>query len=621
MKRYLSLFIAFCVAFTALPFMAGDLDANAAVKKKKSKTAKTITLYASATGQSTAYLSWNKIKKQQKGYAVFRNGVPIAHLGKRLSFSDSGLSAGTAYTYQIKTYKTKKVKQWYNKATGKWQKKKPKKKFRGGSKKIVTYTYKKPSRPVTIRTAAAPKPQPQPSSSSGGTSSTIQDNDNGLATPTGVKAEVNDGYIRITWNAVSGATGYKLYRQVDGKTSSTSVSKNRVKDTYVTDGKTYIYSVKAVKNGTYSAESNRVTVKYGSGSSTQPSTPSDDNTETVLEKKTVTDYLGVTRTFSYISKGNEKYWYGDGIGRVSNFARWDKTVDGEFTSDTGHEMVQYQGATFDKTEIANVVAANNKAGDGKDEYPFTMYNGNASKLSVTPESDVSVEPVNTYYCESGASGSPIYPMTAYYYNKNGKRIAKASDDGKVYKTSTSGATTTVTVAVNTWGKMGSGLGIYTGTIKFNVVYDNKPITSFVIDTAYDSHSRGTPTDGMTGERRLYLDVARAAIAKYGEHNLDTDLKYISKYIYETYKYGDEIKGYGASNLMICGTGAAILETWAIYRYNQWGFCGPGSSSVSTHQAFRLNSTPTGVYYEAEGDGDANDFFYDDDGNLNPYYGF
>ena len=158
MKRYLSLFIAFCVAFTALPFMAGDLDANAAVKKKKSKTAKTITLYASATGQSTAYLSWNKIKKQQKGYAVFRNGVPIAHLGKRLSFSDSGLSAGTAYTYQIKTYKTKKVKQWYNKATGKWQKKKPKKKFRGGSKKIVTYTYKKPSRPVTIVTAAAPQP-------------------------------------------------------------------------------------------------------------------------------------------------------------------------------------------------------------------------------------------------------------------------------------------------------------------------------------------------------------------------------------------------------------------------------------------------------------------------------
>ena len=105
------------------------------------------------------------------------------------------------------------------------------------------------------------------------------------------------------------------------------------------------------------------------------------------------------------------------------------------------------------------------------------------------------------------------------------------------------------------------------------------------------------------------------------HDLPKDMSESKRKIHETYKYGEEIKGYGASNLMICGTGAAILETWAIYRYNQWGFCGPGSSSVETHQAFRLNSTPTGVYYEAEGDGDANDFFYDDDGNLNPYYGF
>ena len=150
--KAIAIIAAFCVAFTSLPMMMGELESSA-MAKKKAKVAKNVTVSASASGQTRAVIKWNKIKSPNNGYAVFRNGAVIAHMGKKYAFTDTGLKAGTAYTYQIRTYKTKKVKQWYNKATGKWQKKKPKKKWRGKSRKVTTYTYKKKSNVVTVRTA------------------------------------------------------------------------------------------------------------------------------------------------------------------------------------------------------------------------------------------------------------------------------------------------------------------------------------------------------------------------------------------------------------------------------------------------------------------------------------
>ena len=154
--RLIAMIAAFCVVFTSLPLLAGDLDASAMAKKK---VATKITLKAKASGKHKVKLSWNKIKNPGKGYAVFRDGKCIKRLGKKkLSFTDTGLKAGTTYQYQIKVYKTKKLKQWLNKKTGKWQKKKPVAKYRGKKRTITKYTYKKPSRPVRIKTAAAPKP-------------------------------------------------------------------------------------------------------------------------------------------------------------------------------------------------------------------------------------------------------------------------------------------------------------------------------------------------------------------------------------------------------------------------------------------------------------------------------
>ncbi|MBR6799250.1 MAG: hypothetical protein IKM63_04185 [Firmicutes bacterium] len=157
LSKTIAIFLTFCVAFSGLPFLAGNLEVNALAKKKK--LPKNITLQAAVSGQTQAVLKWNKIKSPSKGYAVFRDGQAVAHFNtKKIAFTDNNLEAGTSYTYQIKTYTKKTVKMWFNKKTEKWQKKKPAKKYRGKSRKEAVYTYKKKSNAVTIHTASAPAP-------------------------------------------------------------------------------------------------------------------------------------------------------------------------------------------------------------------------------------------------------------------------------------------------------------------------------------------------------------------------------------------------------------------------------------------------------------------------------
>ncbi len=115
---------------------------------------KKITLKASASGQSQAVLTWNKISKPYNGYAVFRDGKPIKYLGKKTTkFTDRGLASGSLHKYQIKSYK--KIKKYYNSKKKKWVTKKPKASQWKGKKTKYTYSYKTKSKIVSIRTAYA----------------------------------------------------------------------------------------------------------------------------------------------------------------------------------------------------------------------------------------------------------------------------------------------------------------------------------------------------------------------------------------------------------------------------------------------------------------------------------
>lgn len=581
-SKSIAIILAFCIAFSGLPFLAGELDVHAASKK----VAKKVTLQAAASGQDAVVLKWNKIKKPQKGYAVFRDGTPIAHVGKKRTFTDTGLQAGSSHTYQIKVYKTKKVKMWYNKATGKWQKKKPAKNNRGKSKKVTTYTYRKPSNAVNVRTEPGPiSSGTEPDNTEPG--NTEPPDTSSVPAPTNLQySELSSNSVILTWTAadVSGTPKYKLYRvEENGTTQARTVNSARVRDSSVVAGKTYQYYVTTLYNQQESVKSNTIAVKIPAQTAT-------------TETKTVTDFLGVTRTFT--KKSNQDYWTNDDVGVVTDLTRWDKTIDGNFTY-RGDTMIQYHGATFDATAIKNAKPNNY-------DYTVEMYNGDASKFALELESGVYIDEMATY---KEVGNKQYEPTTKYYYFKNGHPIAKPyTVDGSFnYKTETSGNITKKHfLVINSAMTVGDALGIWTDTFDVYVKYDGKLIETITIDTARDEYLGTTWTsqtaNGMSPWRRVALNIADQAIAAKGGSTgqLYKDLYLIHDYIDENYVYGEEVQVYGTTMSMKCIAGAIILETYSVVHYNKYGFRSGGSNYYdSNHAAFNLNEDPQ-TYYEANG---------------------
>jgi fibronectin type 3 domain-containing protein len=71
----------------------------------------------------------------------------------------------------------------------------------------------------------------------------------GLKAPGGLSAAVNNKAVILTWDKVTSATGYKIYRRCDGIETSFDRSTNKFVDNNVSWGKIYKYSVAAVKDG------------------------------------------------------------------------------------------------------------------------------------------------------------------------------------------------------------------------------------------------------------------------------------------------------------------------------------------------------------------------------------
>lgn len=67
-----------------------------------------------------------------------------------------------------------------------------------------------------------------------------------LATPTGIYASSVSGGVQITWDGVSGATSYNLYKS--GSLYRSNITSTSYVDSYVTNGVTYSYSVSAYSN-------------------------------------------------------------------------------------------------------------------------------------------------------------------------------------------------------------------------------------------------------------------------------------------------------------------------------------------------------------------------------------
>ncbi|MCD8382977.1 MAG: fibronectin type III domain-containing protein [Clostridiales bacterium] len=87
-----------------------------------------------------------------------------------------------------------------------------------------------------------------------------------LATPTLTGITNTTSGVKITWNAVSGATSYRVYRKASGDSSWTrvgSTTSTSYTSTGVTSGKTYTFTVRAVKGSTLSGYSTTgKTIRY-----------------------------------------------------------------------------------------------------------------------------------------------------------------------------------------------------------------------------------------------------------------------------------------------------------------------------------------------------------------------
>lgn len=280
-RSLLTILLAFAVAFSGLPFLSGELESHAAASYIKK-------LNASAAGETSVKLSWTALtKKQQKkvsGITVFRNGKPIKNLSKKTSsYKDTSLKAGTSYKYQIKTYKTKKVKQWYNKQTKKWQTKKPAKKYRGKSKNVTTYTYSNPS-PVKPVTTSKPAQPSVPADTDKPVDPTPVDPvvaEGKVSAPSNVRSTSTLTSITWTWTAESDTTYEFSVENGSAVIFSGSTSKGTISVDNLIPDTSYTLSVIAVKGDKKSSPAKNT-------AKTTPVTPVSDLRATDVSETTIT---------------------------------------------------------------------------------------------------------------------------------------------------------------------------------------------------------------------------------------------------------------------------------------------------------------------------------------------
>lgn len=224
-KKSLTIIIAFALAFTGIPVLAGGFSADAAASVGQVKKV------SARWSHNYVNLTWKKVStKGLGGYTIYRGGKAKKSVNaKTLAYKDTSVKALTQYTYYVKAYKNVKQKRYYNTKTRKWQLKKPAKnywkacksgKYKG--KKTITVTvkkYGKASPAIKLKTTAAPskkvynKNVSKPSGS--GT-----DNQTGSETPAverenpriSVKFKFSHNKVTLSWEAHKEATGFKVLR-------------------------------------------------------------------------------------------------------------------------------------------------------------------------------------------------------------------------------------------------------------------------------------------------------------------------------------------------------------------------------------------------------------------------
>lgn len=304
----------------------GKKKSSYSSKKSAVPTLSRTTLKASAASSSSIKLSWTKISGAQ-GYQVYRATSKSGKYTKiktttARSLTNTGLSASKTYYYKVRSYR--KV---------------------GKSYKYSSYSYLKSAKTLT-KAVTTPTTPPSGSGSGGTTTPTTPPSGSGdttttptikgqtvvtakdlvdtaskdvtvnapaaagadnqaeikatsakaadpasVAVPTGFAVSKSSSKnVQLTWNAVSGANGYEVYRSESaGSTGSLLYTAGQTKycDTKVTEETTYYYKVRACRT------ENNITTKSSFTSAVSVKVPKDPGSR---EGVTV-DESGITLTW------------------------------------------------------------------------------------------------------------------------------------------------------------------------------------------------------------------------------------------------------------------------------------------------------------------------------------
>lgn len=177
--------------------------------------------------QTSSYvkLSWNKVNGAA-GYAIYRalpsdEKYSLLDATTSLSYLDYDVSSGTTYYYAVAAYDSEYIVGY-------------------GSEDYITFE--------------------GDSGGGGGTSKP--------STPSGLSASANSSCIELSWNSVSGASYYNIYRSTSASSSYTNIgytASTSYEDCSVSKGTTYYYKVSAENNAGESALSSYVSAKVNSG--------------------------------------------------------------------------------------------------------------------------------------------------------------------------------------------------------------------------------------------------------------------------------------------------------------------------------------------------------------------
>lgn len=379
------------------------------------------------------------------------------------------------------------------------------------------------------------------SCSNGTSSQTVNSTDYNdfIPLPSNVTAKAGIGSAVVSWSAVDGATGYKLYYKKSGDSKFTSKSVNGTSCTLsgLTNGAKYIFAVKAYKTVKYTDPVNALS--YTQTNISYSSKYADDCVIGVVTgvKAATASATSIKASWSALYSATGYYVYYSTTGKSGSWTRKSTTS----TSYTATSLSRGKTYYF-------IVRPYNKSSNGAN---CDMVNANASKVSgaaAYATSNTSIKA--TWSKESGASGYYVY------YSTTGKAgsWSKKTTTSNSYTFTSLKTGTVYYYCVKAYNSKGAGLTSSTVTAYATKVSglsaSKKSSTSATVKWSKATNASGYEIYRATSKSGSYSKVKTTTSTSYTNTGLAKKKTYYYKV--RAYKNVGNTKVYGAFSSVSSG---------------------------------------------------------------------